>query len=215
MTKCIILGSGPNRDIEYFEKYEGIKIACDKEYRHLVERKIHVDYVITLEDGDLSHYFKTPTEPEHKPIVICSDRTPPSTLKAIDEGEFSMRMWRDELLHVIYSVGTMAWLYAWKKLGCKKIRMDGFDSLQQEGGYDLLHHLWRDAFWEMHDDYCPNDVETIIDNIRDSHIQKQKDSLSLDRVDSKYPGFSNMKDYIRYRRDRNDNFLLKLKVWDV
>lgn len=215
MKECIILGSGPNKEIDLFEDFDGIRIACDKEFRELADKQIRVDYVITLEDGDLSHYFELPKKPVGDPIVVCSPRTPPVTLKVIDKYNFSMRMWQEELCNVCYSVGTMAWLYAWMKLGCKKIRLTGFDSLQQEGGYDLLHHLWRDMFWELHDGYCPKDVTTIINDDRDAKIQLQKDSLSLDRIDSKFPGFEDKKNYIRYRRDRNENFLRKLKVWET
>ena len=45
--------------------------------------------------------------------------------------------------------------------------------------------------------------------------QKSHDSLSLDRVDSKYPRFFNLDDYMRYRRDRNEIFVRKMKEWQI
>jgi hypothetical protein len=212
MLECMILGSGPSQDYDAFLNFRGTRIACDKEYHNLVSKGIHTDYLITLEDGDLSHYFEKP-HGEFLPVVVHSLRTPQVTLERLDREDFPMKVYTNEILNVCYSVGTMAWLYAWERLGCKKIFMNGFDSLHQEEGYDLLHHLWRDLFWELHDDYAPKDVETIVKDLRDTQKQKTKDSLSLDRVDSKYPGFDDFKNYIRYRRTRNDNFLLKLKVW--
>ena len=68
-------------------------------------------------------------------------------------------------------------------------------------------------FWEVYEDLCPKDVKTIFENPEQAKIQRSKDSISLDRIDSKYPGFKDKKDYIRYRRDRNDLFIHKLKEW--
>jgi len=209
----MILGSGPSKDIESFKNFNGIKVACDKEYFNCVTEGILPDYLITLEDGDLSHYFNRGHLAKGKPIVVYSLRTPKITLETLDKEDFPLKVYTNEILNVCYSVGTMAWLFVWEKLGSKKIVMNGFDSLQQYPGYDLLHHLWRDMFWELHDDYCPKDVETIITDPKDAKVQREKDSISLDRIDSKYPGFGDFKNYIRYRERRNDLFIHKLKVW--
>ena len=73
MTEAMILGSGPSKDIESFRNFKGIKIACDREYNTCVEEGILADYLMSLEDGDLSHYFLAP----HlftKPVVVISLR---------------------------------------------------------------------------------------------------------------------------------------------
>jgi hypothetical protein len=216
MTSAMVLGSGPSKDMESFRDFNGIRIICDKEYHNCAVDKIPVDYAITLEDGDLSHYFTPPHvyQNGNKPIVVISNRIHPNTKKVIDEQDFLTKLYTNEILNICYSVGTMAWMFAWEKLGADTITLNGFDSLQQYAGYDLLHHLWRDMFWELHDDYCPKNVKTIFTDYKDTQVQREKDSLSLDRSDTKYPGFDDFKTYIRYREERNNVFLHKLKVWE-
>ncbi len=215
----MIYGSGPSKDIEAFRNFEGTRIACDRMYHECVEEKIIVDYLVTLEDGDfVTPYFKPPHQIT-KPTIIMSLRTSPATKVVIDEEDFPVKIYTNEILNACYSVGTMAWMYAWDKLCNLTITLNGFDSLHQYNGYDLLHHLWRDLFWELYEDYCPKDVETIFDDFEDTKTQRKKDSISLDRIDSKYPGFGDgskeaFKTYIRYRRDRNDLFIHKLKMWE-
>ena len=211
--KAMILGSGPSKDFSKLQNFSGLHIVCDRQYHNCIEKGIKIDYLVTLEDENFPHYFSPPHQ-NPKPIVITSLRTTDVTKNVLGDQEFLIKIFNDELLNVCYNVGMVAWLYAWMKLGCKEIHLNGFDHLYPVEGYDLLHHLWRDMFWEIYEDHCPKDVTTVFEKPEQAKIQRSKDSISLDRIDSKYPGFKDKKDYIRYRRDRNELFVRKLKKWD-
>jgi len=215
--KAIVVGSGPSKDFEKVRQFNGLKIACDKEYHNLVKEGIRIDYLVTLEDEELNSYFLPPHQ-EPKPIVVITPKTIDKVVTVIGEQDFPVKIFSHKLVYVASNVGMVAWMYTWLVLGCKEIYLTGFDHLYPKEGYSLLHHLWRDMFHEVWQDFCPSDVNTIVDGyIHEVHMKHQvsKDSISLDRIDSTYPGFDDIDSYMRYRRDRNVLFVRKLKGWQV
>ncbi len=215
-TRAIVIGSGPTKDFDKVRNFNGIKIACDKEYHNLVKKNIHVDYLVTLEDEELGTYFKPPHQ-NPKPIVVMTVKTLESVHTVIGDENFPVRIFSNKLIFVASNVGMVAWMFAWMKLDCKYIELTGFDHLYTKEGYEIIHHLWRDMFHEVWEDLCPKDVKTVIDRKLEPFIKQQisKDSISLDRIDSNYPGFSDIDTYMRYRRDRNELFVRKIKEWQV
>ena len=211
--RAIVIGSGPTKDYCKVLDFDGLHIACDREYHNLVSAGIRIDYVVTLEDNDLSHYF-TPPHQEPRPPVIISLRTPEPTKIALSAGDFSVKIFNHPLLQETYNVGMMAWMYTWMKLNCKEIHLTGFDHLYPVTGYDMLHHMWRDMFRELLDDYVPKDVKTIIPDMQNYKIQIRKDDLDLHDQKKEYIGTDSLDDYIRYRGRRNNLFIRQLKEWD-
>jgi len=215
--RAIVVGSGPSKDFEKVRQFNGIKIACDKEYHSLVKEGVRIDYLVTLEDEEFVHYFLPPHQ-NPKPTVVITVKTVEAVQTMLGKQDFPIKIFSDKLIFVASNVGMVAWMYAWMKLGCKEIYLTGFDHLYPKEGYELLHHLWRDMFHEVWNDLCPKDVNTIVDGYEhEVHMKHQvsKDSLSLDRIDSQYPGFKDINNYMRYRRDRNEIFVRKLKEWQV
>jgi len=211
--KAIIIGSGPTKDFCKVQDFDGLRIACDRQYHDLVNAGIKIDYLVTLEDNDLSKYFRPPHQ-EPKPTVVISLRTPETTRNMIGGQDFSIRLFNHPLLQETYNVGMMAWMYAWMKLGCKEIHLTGFDHLYPLKGYDMLHHLWRDMFRELLDDFVPDDVKTIIPDMQNYKIQIRKDDLDLHDQKKEYVGTDKLDDYIRYRGRRNNIFIRQMKEWD-
>ena len=208
--KAIILGSGPSKDIEAFRNFEGIKIACDKEYRLCVKEGIRCDYAVTLEDANLSHYFDAP-HLDKQPIVIVSQRVNDATMEKLGNEDFLIKVYSHPITYVCYNVGLMAWIYAWEKLGCKEIHLNGFDHLYPTEGYDWEHHMWRQMYHDLQE-WVPSDVKTIIPDMMHYNIQKKKDAIRIEEL--KNPGFKGgMDDYIRYRRDQNERFVRKTNIW--
>jgi len=214
--KAIIVGSGPSKDFDKVKKFDGLIIACDKEYHNLVKYDIHIDYLVTLEDEELNSYFLPPHQ-EPKPIVVITPKTLEKVVTVVGEENFPVRVFSHKLVYVASNVGMVAWMYAWMVLNCKEIFLTGFDHLYPKEGYSLLHHLWRDMFHELLDDFCPKEVRTILEPKQKAYFEHSvsKDSISLDRIDSMYPGFEDIDSYMRYRRDRNVLFVRKMKEWQI
>ena len=212
-TRAIIIGSGPTVNYGKAIDFDGIHIACDKEYHKLIHAGVHVDYIITLEDNDLSKYFKPPHQ-DPKPIVVISLRTAENTRNTIGEQDFDIKVFGYKLLQETFNVGMMAWLFTWMKLDCKEIHLTGFDHLYPKSGYSMLHHLWRDMFRECLDDLVPKDVKTIIPDMQNYKIQIRKDNLDLHDQKKEYIGTKNLDDYIRYRGRRNNLFIRQMQEWD-
>jgi len=211
--RAIVIGSGPTKDYSQVLDFNGLHVACDREYHTLVSAGIRVDYVVTLEDMNLDHYF-TPPHQSLKPTVIISLRTTDITNKRIADEDFPVKIFNHPLIQEIYNVGMMAWMYCWMKLNCKEIHLTGFDHLYPVKGYDMLHHMWRDMFRELLDDYVPKDVKTIIPDMKNYKIQIRKDDLDLHDQKKEYIGTDSLDDYIRYRGRRNNLFIRQIKEWD-
>lgn len=214
----MILGHGPSRDYEAFKNFDGLKLVTDIEYIECNKRGIKTDYAFTLEDSILSHYFDGP-HLDPKPTVVISIRTPDGTRYVLGEQDFNMKVASHKLVTVCYNVGLMAWIYAVHYLGCKEIYLNGFDHIypkQEYNSYNLMHHMWREMYWDLHDNwpdaksvttfYGPND-----EHYSDAIIQFKKDCLIIDTM--AFPGFTDMDNYIRYRNGRNERYVRKLNPW--
>jgi len=213
MTEAIIIGSGPTKDFSQVLDFKGLRIACDKEYHNLISAGIKIDYLVTLEDMDISHYFEPPHQ-DPKPVVVVSLRTLDRTNEVLGIEDFPVKIYSHPLLQECFNVGMMAWMYTWDKLKCKKLYLTGFDHLYPVDGYNMLHHLWRDMFRECIDDLAPKDTETIIPDMKNYKVQIRKDSLDIHNQKKEYIGCDSMDDYIRYRGRRNQLFIRQMKEWD-
>ena len=211
----MILGAGPSLDIEAYRGFVGIKIVTDKMYHKTVEENIYSDYAVTLEDSNLSHYFSKP-HLKNKPTIITSIRTPDVTLLALGGEDFNLKIFPYPIMQVTYNVGLMSYIYAVFQLKCKEVELNGFDHLypvQKYNSFDLKHLMWREMFWDVYEDWVPKDVKTTFTGGHkvDFLIQHKKDMIQVHTAE--YPGFDDMDNYIRYRRDRNDRYVRKLNEW--
>jgi len=88
--RAIVVGSGPSKDFEKVKNFDGLVIACDKEYHNLVKDDIHIDYLVTLEDEELNSYF-TPPHQNPKPIVVITPKTIEKVVNVIGEQIFLLK----------------------------------------------------------------------------------------------------------------------------
>jgi len=119
----MILGTGPSNNLDTFKDFNGLKLASDRQYHNLVKENIHPDYLITLEDEDLAHYFTSP-HLNPKPVVVTSIRTTEKTKNILGDEDFLIKIFTSELINVCYNVGMMGWMYAWMKLGAKEVHLN-------------------------------------------------------------------------------------------
>ena len=214
-TRCIILGAGPSLDIEAYRNFDGIRIVTDRMYHETVKEKIDSDFAVTLEDSNLSHYFVKP-HLKNRPTIITSIRTPDVTMLALGDEDFTLKMFPFGIMQVTFNVGLMSYIYAVFQLKCKHVELNGFDHLyprQEKNSYDLEHHMWREMFWDVYEDWVPKDVTTVFTggHQTDFLIQHKKDLIDVNTA--VYPGFEDMEEYIRYRRDRNERYIRRINEW--
>lgn len=196
MNRCIIIGNGESVNLEKIKSFDGTIICCDAIF-HLIDDIRKVDYVVTLEDDSTytKNFFSGNTTHD-KPIVITSPRTRKEVIELLETKKYNIQKFNEPLLHICWTVGNMAWLYAWKELGFRYIELTGFDSLRNCREYKFK--MAREMFYEMLFDYSPKGLVTKMDNFE----------FKERRTGDGYTGFSDINRYVNYRIER-DNKIFK------
>lgn len=196
----MIFGAGPSLRWDMGSMFPGDVIATDITSSSVSRftNKFPV-CIVTLEDGENMKYLFDHDWSDKKPPVIYSHRTKPYLLEFIKMKKFETILFNDPLVPIIWNVGMMAWYYAWKVLGYRKIYLNGFDQFLQEPD-NLQYQLWTEPFWEFKKDYAPKDLETYL-------IPPRMHKFGSD--EKEYPGFSNINRYIEYRMKRQEQITRK------
>ncbi len=196
----MIIGGGTSIRWDIAQKFDGPIISCDISASNTARfgGKIPT-YIVTLEDGDTMHSMFD-LEWKEKPPVVVSSRTKPDLKNYIQLKGFQIIHFEDEILRCCWNCGTMAWMFAWQKLGYDEIYLNGFDSLLSPDS--LLEKLWYDSMRDYADYFAPKDLKTyIIPNRRFNPVDRNTDG---------YDKVTTIDQFVQYRMKRDEEFMKRL-----